>query len=179
LNRSTSTAQGSLVSIVDDPAARAESGHSSSGAVFVKKYVREMNRRAETIPAQTMEQLSRCQWPGNIHELQNVIARAVILLPGKVLHSPLNELGQCGRRAMNGHTSTRPQPITLQDCERQHILKTLDETRSLVGGPQGAAAVLGRKRTTLISTMEKPGITRKAKPTSERINAVGIPSLAP
>jgi formate hydrogenlyase transcriptional activator len=126
---------------------------------FMTRYSRQMGRLVDTVTERTMESLIGYAWPGNIRELQNLIERAVILSPGKLLHPPLDEIEQS---AMNGNAIAPGQPVSLEDCERQHILKTLDETHWLVGGPHGAATVLGMKRTTLISKMGKLGIARKA-----------------
>ena len=120
---------------------------------FVARYAREMNRKIESIPEEAMDAVSRYAWPGNIRELQNFIERAVILSPGKVLRAPLGELE---RSAAAAPTSLN----TLEEAERSHILKALDETRGVVGGRNGAAQRLGLKRTTLIYKMQKLGITR-------------------
>ena len=128
---------------------------------FMDKYAREMNRPVETIPPQVMEQLSRYHWPGNIRELQNVIERAVILSPDKVLRDPLAELQRPAERSFAVTTGVSAKPTTLADCERDHSLQTLNQTRWIVGGPKGAAARLGLKRTTLIWKMQKLGIARK------------------
>jgi transcriptional regulator with GAF, ATPase, and Fis domain len=53
-------------------------------------------------------------------------------------------------------------PVTLEEAEREHILRTLEQTGWVIGGPQGAAARLGLKRTTLFSTMRRLGISRQA-----------------
>jgi formate hydrogenlyase transcriptional activator len=120
---------------------------------FAQKYARRMNRNIETIPAETLAALQRYRWQGNVRELENLIERAVILSPGRVLRVPLTEL-KAGRE-------TRPLiPSTLADAEREHILRVLDERKWRLGGPQGAAAKLGMKRTTLQSRMRKLGIAR-------------------
>jgi formate hydrogenlyase transcriptional activator len=90
------------------------------------------------------------QWPGNIRELQNVIERAVILTKGAVLQMP----------PLPSHTAIRMEPATLKEAERDHILRVLDETNWVVGGKNGAAARLGVARTTLISKMQKRGLSR-------------------
>jgi formate hydrogenlyase transcriptional activator len=130
---------------------------------FVEKYVRQMKKRIETIPQPIINSLTSYHWPGNIRELQNVIERAVILSPGKVLHSPLAELGQSCSHPTTTATDTSGKTTTLQECEREHILHALGRTRWLVGGPNGAAALLGLKRTTLIWKMQKHGIARRVK----------------
>jgi formate hydrogenlyase transcriptional activator len=122
-------------------------------AHFVEIFSRRMGKLIEHIPAETMSALSSYQWPGNIRELQNFIERSVILSAGPVLHPPLAEL--------------RPSPeleslgaITLEEAERDHIRKTLEYTRWVVAGPNGAAARLGVKRSTLYFRMQKLGISR-------------------
>jgi DNA-binding NtrC family response regulator len=115
-----------------------------------------MNKRIETITEQTMAILCRYPWPGNIRELQNFIERAVILTPGSVLQIPVEDLKSAS--AMPFSTSG-----TLHDLEREHILQVLREAGSVVGGAKGAAARLGLKRTTLLSKMEKFGISRLTK----------------
>src|SRR5262249_49745684 len=111
-------------------------------------------------------------WPGNIREMQNVIERAVILSTGPALHINLAELkvgaqrSEVGGQKSNGEdvplsSDGHPSPgDTLADAERQHILSVLRETRWVVGGPKGAAARLGIKRTTLQWKMKQPGISR-------------------
>jgi len=119
---------------------------------FTQKYARRMNKRIETIPAETIAALSRYSWPGNVRELENFIERAVILSPGLILQVPLAEL----KTPMKEHA---PQAMTLVEAEREHITQVLRETKGVVGGPNGAAVRLGMKRTTLQSKMRKLGIT--------------------
>jgi formate hydrogenlyase transcriptional activator len=118
---------------------------------FTQKYARRMNRRIETIPSATMEALASYAWPGNVRELENLIERAVILTRGTSLEIPLAEL-----RAAPDHAN----PVTLEDAERDHIRRVLEQAAGVVGGPNGAAARLGMKRTTLQSKMKKLGIAR-------------------
>jgi DNA-binding NtrC family response regulator len=121
---------------------------------YVEKYAQRMNKRIETISEETMNALCRQAWPGNIRELQNFIERAVIMTPGSILQIQVGELGR-----FTPVTSTTAN--TLEDMEREHIVQTLRETRGIVGGRHGAAAKLGLKRTTLLSKMERLGISRK------------------
>jgi formate hydrogenlyase transcriptional activator len=118
---------------------------------FTQKYARRMNKRVERIPAETMEALAAYAWPGNVRELENLIERAVILTRGTSLEIPLAEL----RVAAGAAT-----PVTLEDAERGHIRRVLEQAGGVVGGPSGAAARLGMKRTTLQSKMKKLGISR-------------------
>jgi PAS domain S-box-containing protein len=122
---------------------------------FVETHSRRMGKHIETIPEATMAALVRWQWPGNIRELENFLERAVILTRGPVLYVPLAELEiQAARQA------EEPENPNLQAAEREHILRVLREADGQVGGPNGAAARLGLKRTTLNSKMKKLGIER-------------------
>jgi formate hydrogenlyase transcriptional activator len=118
---------------------------------FAQKLARRDNKSFETIPSEDMEELTRYHWPGNVRELENLIERAVILSPGPVLRIPLAEL----RSPVDNS-----KPATLEAAEREHILRTLRETKWVIGGPAGAAARLGMRRTTLQSRMKKLGISR-------------------
>jgi formate hydrogenlyase transcriptional activator len=101
-----------------------------------------------------MEALLRYQWPGNIRELQNFIERSVLLTSGSILHPPLAGLKFAAE-------PESPAAITLKEAERRHIRRALEEVRGVVGGPNGAAARLGVKRSTLYSRMRKLGISRR------------------
>src|SRR6266576_3330471 len=120
---------------------------------FVEIYARRMSKQIAHIPAETMSALVSYFWPGNIRELQNFIERSVILTSGNVLHPPLASLKSSAEAESLG-------PITLEDAERDHIRKILEETRWVVAGPNGAAARLGIKRSTLYFRMQKLGISR-------------------
>src|SRR5258707_13636931 len=112
-----------------------------------------MAKQIEHIPPDTMAALSSYQWPGNIRELQNFMERSVIVTSGNVLHPPLTSLRSAAAVESIG-------AITMVDAERDHILKTLEHTRWVVSGPNGAAARLGIKRSTLYFRMQKLGISR-------------------
>jgi len=119
---------------------------------FVQEFSRRMNRQIDTILASTMEQLTDYPWPGNIRELQNFIERAVILTTGSTLRAPLGDL--------KSPIEIESAGTTLKQVESGHILKILRETRWVVGGPRGAAARLGLKRTTLLGKMRRLGLSR-------------------
>jgi formate hydrogenlyase transcriptional activator len=123
---------------------------------FTQQFARRMGRRIENIPSEVMEALVRYSWPGNVRELQNVIERAVILTSGPTLQVPLSDL----QPAVAQTAASAPATVTLADAEREHILGALRETGGVVGGPGGAAARLGMKRSTLYKKMKKLGISR-------------------
>ncbi len=123
---------------------------------FVEIYARRMNKQIERISSETMAALASYPWPGNIRELQNFIERSLILTSGNVLECPLASLRNAAEVESLG-------PITMEDAERDHIRKTLEQTRWVVSGPNGAAARLGIKRSTLYFRMQKLGISRANK----------------
>jgi formate hydrogenlyase transcriptional activator len=123
---------------------------------FVRHYARQLRKRIDTIPAEAMEALTHYHWPGNVRELQNVIERAVILSPGPTLHLAVGQLPP--RRPDTGSPA---KVRTLEEVEREHILSVLQDTKWVIGGPHGAAARLGLRRTTLLYRMEKLGISRQ------------------
>jgi formate hydrogenlyase transcriptional activator len=122
---------------------------------FVQRATQRMRKTIDTIPSETMEGLIQHRWPGNIRELENVIERAVILSPGPVLRLSLRDLKS---RVTPGQNSARHQ--TLEEVERNHILKTLRDTNWVLSGRTGAAARLGLNRSTLYFRMKKLGIAR-------------------
>ncbi len=143
---------------------------------FVERYGHRMGREIESIPPETMSALSSYPWPGNIRELQNLIERAVILSNHGVLPNPLPP---AGTRAI-AIASAAP-VTTLKDSERTLILRTLEEVSWVIGGPKGAAAKLGLKRTTLIHKMQKLGVSRPASQNGqdEIEQAIQEPNLLP
>jgi len=130
---------------------------------FARQFARRMNRAIDTIPSETMNVLVSYHWPGNIRELQNLVERAVILSTGAVLNVPLRDLQSQPQTAVptDALANGKPRKIeTLEDVERRHVLETLEATDWIVGGPNGAAVLLGLKRSTLQVRMEKLGIRR-------------------
>jgi formate hydrogenlyase transcriptional activator len=123
---------------------------------FVRHFARQLHKRIDTIPAEAIEALTQYPWPGNVRELQNVIERAVILSPGPALHLAPDELQR------SWPTKGSPAGVrTLEEVEREHILRVLQDTHGVIGGPHGAAARLGLRRTTLLYRLEKLGIARQ------------------
>ena len=101
-----------------------------------------------------MDALTNYDWPGNIRELQNVIERSVVLSNGPTLHVAMPEIGRSAPVALHDMAAN------VSDAERARILQVLKEAKGQVGGPDGAAARLGLKRTTLQSRMRKYNIAR-------------------
>jgi formate hydrogenlyase transcriptional activator len=124
---------------------------------FVAKYAARMQKVIERIRAEVMDTLTFYSWPGNIRELQNFIECSVILTSGSTLYCPLARLGS-GTQVLSPE-----EPITLEDLNREHIRRTLQQTRGVIMGPNGAAVRLGIKRSTLYARMRKLGISRSNK----------------
>ncbi len=144
---------------------------------FVQQFSQRNNRVINSIPSETMEALVRYRWPGNIRELQNVIERAVIISKSSVLSVALAELehdivpthGQSAPQA----TAAEQQNLqnVLEETERIQIMRALETCNGLITGPNGAAARLGLKRSTLQHRMEKLGIRRTRAAFVERRTA--------
>ncbi len=118
---------------------------------FVHKAAASMQRPIRTIPYEAMQMLLEHDWPGNVRELQNVIERAVILSEDGTLRVPRL---QPKRSLETSHAGGN----TLNEMQCEYILRVLDETKWVIGGPHGAARRLGLPRTTLISKMKRFGI---------------------
>jgi transcriptional regulator with PAS, ATPase and Fis domain len=120
--------------------------------VFTERYARELGKEITAIPSETMRALQDYDWPGNVRELENVIERSVILCTGSVL--------QLADKLENPPVSLSSDLRTLEEMEREQILKTLSETRWRINGKKGAAAILGLHPSTLRARMQKLGIRR-------------------
>jgi len=144
---------------------------------FVQKFSRRQNKTVEYVPADVMDALVNYPWPGNVRELENFIERAVLLSRGNELRVPIAELKESSPSSAAFLSApvefARPAPLpashsvaaasstgTLDEAQRQHILRVLRQTRWRIAGPNGAAAILGMKRTTLQARMRKLGISR-------------------
>jgi formate hydrogenlyase transcriptional activator len=123
-----------------------------------------MRRPIPTIPPEAIQAMMDHSWPGNVRELQNFIERAVIISENEVLRLPPFEPKRSTFSSDRGNTLT--------EVERDHILRVLDETGWVLGGPAGAAQHLGLKRTTLISKMKRLGIRHARAPRVLQANAV-------
>ena len=131
---------------------------------FVQQFRKRNNRAINSIPSETMEALVRYHWPGNIRELQNVIERAVIISKGPVLNVALAELERVVTPRTRQAEAKASQPeqenldALLDETERTQILRALETSNGVIGGPSGAAARLGIKRSTLQLRMQRLGI---------------------
>jgi formate hydrogenlyase transcriptional activator len=123
---------------------------------FVEVFARRMSKRIDRIPEVVLNAFVSYSWPGNVRELQNLIERAVILSNNGVLPNPLPD---------KNPVTVTPSQSTFDGSSRSLILRSLQAAGWMIGGPGGAAARLGLKRTTLIAKMKKLGITRPAKQT--------------
>ena len=130
---------------------------------FAQQFARRMKKNIENISSETMEALTVYDWPGNIRELQNLIERAVILSTRPTLDVPVAALnGRKTTGAAGGRLSRGVEAETLADADRRHIVAALERTNWVLAGPNGAAARLGIKRSTLQFRMRKLGIVRPA-----------------
>ncbi len=132
---------------------------------FTQQFSRRMNRVIESVPSAAMDALSRYHWPGNIRELQNVIERAVIISTGPTLNIDVSDLkfskaDPPGEKRAASKSANGALHNVLEETERQQILKALKECNWVVAGPNGAAARLAMKRSTLQLRIQKLGIAR-------------------
>jgi len=126
---------------------------------FVKMFSRRMGKHVDSIPPETMAAFQWYSWPGNIRELQNLVERAVILSRDGMLPNPLQKR-QTRPIIPSSNAQSSPLSMTWEDSDRALILETLEQAGWIVGGPRGAAAKLGLKRTTLLAKMRRLGISR-------------------
>jgi PAS domain S-box-containing protein len=118
--------------------------------MFVKQNEKTLGKRIDRIPRKNMDALKRYAWPGNCRELGNIIEHAMIMSSGGRLQVSLP----------NVKSQPAPAAITLDEADRQHILAVLTQTGWRIAGRNGAAEILGLKRTTLQAKMKKLGIQR-------------------
>jgi len=131
---------------------------------FVEAFSRCTGKQISSIPNETLDAFASHSWPGNVRELQNLVERAVIRSNSGVLANPFSAMdaNPLSPKPPKANTVVLPsvQTGTLRDAQRALILQALHAADWIVGGPSGAAARLGLKRTTLISKMKKLGISR-------------------
>jgi len=129
---------------------------------FVEVFARRMGKRIGSIPKETLDAFNSYAWPGNVRELQNLIERAVIRSDHGVLANPFPQFdtNSVGAGPANSNPVVGTPVQAFRDSQRAWILQALHAAGWMIGGPKGAAARLGLKRTTLISKMKKLGISR-------------------
>jgi formate hydrogenlyase transcriptional activator len=138
---------------------------------FVKMFSRRMGKRVDNIPPETMSAFKWYSWPGNIRELQNLVERAVILSRDGVLPDPLHK--KQTERMIPSLDQAGSFDSSMTEAGRALIVEKLEQAGWIVGGPRGAAAKLGLKRTTLLQKMRRLGISR---PTSQ--GETSLPEVA-
>jgi len=143
---------------------------------FVRMFSRRMGKKVDSIPEETMVAFQSYPWPGNIRELQNLVERAVILSRDGVLPNPVHKKQTELVPPTQHRFPTSLSSTTLEDFDRTVILQTLEQAGWVVGGPRGAAAKLGVKRTTLLARMRRLGISRPLP--SERTDVLGLTPAA-
>jgi len=136
---------------------------------FVERYCRQLGKQIMGVAQDTMEALSRYDWPGNIRELQNVIERAVVLSRGSILKLGRDLLPLSAEAVTDGETSIASfgQPSdgethSLEQVEKRHILEVLTQTKWVIEGANGAARILDLHPNTLRSRMKKLGLDRSS-----------------
>jgi formate hydrogenlyase transcriptional activator len=122
---------------------------------FTALFAQQMNKKIDCVADETMEALTRYAWPGNIRELRNFVERAVILSPGSLLRAPIAELAR-----FSAPDNAKVSMTGLEALERDHIIRALEQSKWVVGGPHGAAQRLGMKRTSLLYKIQKHQIVR-------------------
>src|SRR6202049_154208 len=142
-------------------------------AHFVKLFSRRMGQQLDSIPPETMSAFQWHSWPGNIRELQNLVERAVILSRDGVLPNPLHKKRTGPIIVSLQQTQALPSSMTSEDSDRALIVETLEQGGWIVGGPRGAAAKLGLKRTTLLAKMRRLGISRPIHQEETDVLALG------
>ena len=140
---------------------------------FVKLFSRRMGKQIDSIPPGIMAAFQWYLWPGNIRELQNLVERAVILSRDGVLPNPLPKKQTEPLIPSLHRPRTLQSSMTLEDSDRALIVEMLEQVGWIVGGPRGAAAKLGLKRTTLLAKMRRLGISRPIH--QEGTDGRGIP----
>jgi formate hydrogenlyase transcriptional activator len=139
---------------------------------FVKMFSDRMGKQIDNIPPETMAAFQWYSWPGNIRELQNLVERAVILSRDGVLPNLLHKRRTGPIIVSLQQTQALPSSMSSEDSDRALIVETLEQVGWTVGGPRGAAAKLGLKRTTMLAKMRRLGISRPIP--HEESNVLGI-----
>jgi formate hydrogenlyase transcriptional activator len=160
---------------------------------FVEVFSRRMGKRIAHIPETTMIAFSTYHWPGNVRELQNLVERAVIRSDDGMLPNPLSaskascgsvlklgadllQVEESGGRKEPGDMPKPESTDSLEDIQRQHILRVLERTGWVISGPNGAGAILNVHPNTLRSLMNRLGIRPQAVPRTRRGHELSQPA---
>jgi formate hydrogenlyase transcriptional activator len=142
---------------------------------FVERRQKDLGRRIEQIPREMMDALVAYDWPGNVRELENVLERALILSPGKVLRldDPLRGAGRAAPVAAAPATTSLPGAGSASDhsfdvMAREHVRAVLERCAWRINGPGGAAELLAVHPNTLRSRMKRLGLARPQASSSPR-----------
>jgi formate hydrogenlyase transcriptional activator len=119
---------------------------------FLGKYAKKLGKEVRSVSQKSMESLTNYNWPGNVRELQNVVERAVVLASGSIAN--------IDDSVLQSHSTVQQSIDTLENIERHHIVRALNETSWVIHGKKGAAEILGINPSTLRSRMDKLGIRR-------------------
>ncbi len=122
---------------------------------FISHIAPRIGKHIESVPRKMMDQLKAYDWPGNVRELRNVIERSIITSPNSKLHVPDDLI--TGQKLSSVEPGSR---ISLDEVQRLHILAILEKTGGKLEGPDGAAAILQLKPSTLRHRMKKLGVKR-------------------
>jgi len=144
---------------------------------FVKLFSHRMGKQVDTIPPETMAAFQWYSWPGNIRELQNLVERAVILSRDGVFPNPLHKRRTEVLPPTQNRFPAYSSSTTLEDSDHALIVDTLERAGWIVGGPRGAAAKLGLKRTTLLAKMRRLGISRPFQQEETDVLALAPPGM--
>ncbi len=125
---------------------------------FAQKYMSKLGKKIKSVKEETIDRLKGYYWPGNIRELENIVERAVILSNGETLHIDEPPFGSLPEASYG-----EDKIVSLEDNEREYIIKVLNQTNWRINGDKGAAKLLGINPNTLRSRMEKLGIKNKDK----------------
>jgi formate hydrogenlyase transcriptional activator len=129
---------------------------------FLYQSAKRMGKPVQSVSRETMRLLVDYSWPGNIRELQNVIERGVVLSKGSILTLGSDLLPTDGSDTSVEEDSTAETNDidSLEEVQRQHILRVLGRTGGVISGPRGAGAILHLHPNTLRSLMNRLGIRR-------------------
>jgi transcriptional regulator with GAF, ATPase, and Fis domain len=135
-------------------------------AYLISRKALQLGRKIESIPATVLDRFADYDWPGNVRELENALERAIILSPGTALRQEAIVLGSAApvkareRHSRHNETPDAGASDTLQEREREHILRVCQATGWKIKGKDGAATILGIDPGTLYARMKKLGIRR-------------------